>query len=169
MPALFQPIDGAHGNAFHTYDQGASWEPSTFARLRTLCSRSAWNATLMRLRRTPRHMPKIGARPARPQAASPSNTFIWILAAAKEPIWLSELTVNPTPSLSAWTRSPSASPMPRRESASRSYPTHSSCPEALHRFHSCLPQASSMPSPSTFPRRSPRPSTPKNDSSMSTT
>ena len=41
-------------------------------------------------------------------------------------------------------------------------------PEALHRYRSCLPQASSMPSPSTFPRRSPRPSTPKNDLSMST-
>lgn len=41
-------------------------------------------------------------------------------------------------------------------------------PEAPHRCHSYLPQASSMPSPSTFPRRSPRPSTPKNDSSMST-
>ena len=37
-----------------------------------------------------------------------------------------------------------------------------------HRCRSCLPQASSMPSLSTFPRRSPRPSTPKNDSSMST-
>lgn len=50
----------------------------------------------------------------------------------------------------------------------RSCPMHSSCPEAPHRCRSCLPQASSMPSPSTFPRRSPRPSTPKNDSSMST-
>ena len=48
------------------------------------------------------------------------------------------------------------------------HPTHSSCPEAPHRCHSCLPQASSMPSPLTFPRRSPRPSTLKNDSSMST-
>lgn len=48
------------------------------------------------------------------------------------------------------------------------YPTHSSCPEAPHRCHSYLPQASSMPSPSTFPRRNPRPSTLKNDSSMST-
>lgn len=41
-------------------------------------------------------------------------------------------------------------------------------PRAPHRCRSYLPQASSMPSPSTFPRRSPRPSTPKNDSSMST-
>lgn len=65
-------------------------------------------------------------------------------------------------------QSPSASPMPRRKSANRGYPTHSSCPEAPHRCHSCLPQASSMPSPLTFPRRSPRPSTLKNDSSMST-
>lgn len=64
---------------------------------------------------------------------------------------------------------PSASPMPRRKSASKSYPTRSSCPEVPHRCRSYLPQASSMPSPSTFPRRSPRPSTPKSDSSMSTT
>ena len=41
-------------------------------------------------------------------------------------------------------------------------------PEAPHRCRSYLPPASSTPSPSTFPRRSPRQSTPKNDSSMST-
>lgn len=65
-------------------------------------------------------------------------------------------------------RSPSASPMPHRKSASRGCPTRSSYPEAPHRCRSYLPQASSMPSLSTFPRRNPRPSTPKSDSSMST-
>lgn len=34
---------------------------------------------------------------------------------------------------------PSASPMPRRKSASRSCPTHSSCPEVPHRCRSYLP------------------------------
>ena len=38
----------------------------------------------MRLRRTPRPMPEIGARPVRPQAASLSNTFTWTLAVARE-------------------------------------------------------------------------------------
>lgn len=42
------------------------------------------SATPMRLRRTPRPMPEIGARPVRPQAASLSNTFIWILVVARE-------------------------------------------------------------------------------------
>ena len=43
----------------------------------------------MRSRRTPRLMPEIGARLARQLAASPSNTFTWILAVAREPIWSS--------------------------------------------------------------------------------
>lgn len=32
----------------------------------------------------PELMPEIGARPVRPQAASPSSTFTWILAVARE-------------------------------------------------------------------------------------
>ena len=42
------------------------------------------SATPMRSRRTPRLMPEIGARLVRQLAASPSNTFTWILAVARE-------------------------------------------------------------------------------------
>ena len=75
-------------------------------------------ATPMRLRRTPRPMPEIGARPVRPQSTSPSNTFTRILAVARN-VPCRARGPRAKHALYRYGPGPSASPMPHRKSASR--------------------------------------------------
>ena len=73
----------------------------------------------MRLRRTPRPMSEIGARPVRPQATSPFEHLHLDLGCGKGTYLVERAAHEPNTLFIGMDQSPSASPMPRRKSASR--------------------------------------------------